>query len=78
MIESGFVHPSGDSADAYLEPPGDDGQGKLWTTSRVPGTPLRAIAVFLWAGTDAAANLLGDQGLRQLADEIGELIAPGS
>lgn len=77
MIESGFVHPSANGADAYLEPV-EDGQTKLWTTSRVPGTPLRATAVFLWAATNATAELLEDQGLRHLAGELGEIINPES
>ena len=75
MIESGFIHPSADGADAYLEP-GEDGQTKLWTTSRVSGTPLRTTAVFLWAATNATAELLGDEGLRRLADELGKIINP--
>ena len=74
MIESGFIHPSANGADAYLTL--EDGQGKLWTRAQVPGTPLRATAIFLWSATNAAAELLGDEGLRQLADELGETINP--
>lgn len=74
MIESGFIHPSANGADAYLTV--EDGGGKLCTSAQVAGTPLRATAVFLWAATNAAAELLGDEGLRQLAEELGEAINP--
>jgi hypothetical protein len=76
MIESGYVHPSADGADVYLEP-GDEGRVHLRNASALEGTPLRMTATFALLGTWAFASVVGGpDGVRlaELVDEATERI----
>lgn len=68
-IESMFVHPSAKGALAYLET-----GPKLWTSARVPGTPLSSTAMFLGRATGALGKVLNSEVIEELSREVGTRI----
>lgn len=73
LVESGYVHPSGVSADTYVEP-APDGGIRLRGDSVMPGVPLREVAMFLGAGTKEFGLLIDDTRFQEVADQMGDLM----
>jgi hypothetical protein len=74
LVESTYAHPSGKSADAYLEP-GDRGRPRLRDSPSVSGAPLRATVMFAAIATNILGDFVKDERLTTASEAIGERLS---
>lgn len=72
-VESAYAHPSGLSADTYIEPV-EGGVPQLRDRPSIDGVPLRATAMFAATATRILGILIGDQRLTAAADRTGDAL----
>lgn len=72
-LESAYAHPSGLSADTYIQL-GDDGLPFLRDTPVIDGVPLKTTAMFTATATRIVGLLIGDQRLIAAADHVGNVL----
>jgi hypothetical protein len=72
-LESAYAHPSGLSADTYIEL-GDNGLPFLRDRPVISGVPLKTTAMFAATATRILGQLIGDERLIAAADRVGDVL----
>lgn len=72
-LESAYAHPSGLSADTYVQL-ADDGRPVLRDTPVIRGVPLKTTAMFAATATHILGTMIGDERLTAAADGVGEAL----